>query len=363
MDVLLLGGTGAMGTHLVEQLSCDNNSVYVTTRSKRKDSSNVFFIIGNSHDSAFLKNVLQSRHWDAIVDFMCYKTDEFEKKYRLFLEATKQYVFLSSSRVYAPSNEKISEDFSRLLDVCDDREYLSSGEYALAKARQEDILKKSGKNNWTIIRPYVTFSEYRLQLSCEEKESWLYRALHGRSIIFSKDLADRKTTFTYGGDVAKGIASIIGKNRALGEVFHITNDEFYLWSDILKMYLDALENVLGKRPKVIEKEKYEPYMGGNIFQVKYDRLYDRIFDNTKIKGFVDTAQFKKTREAILYCIIEFVKKPSWLEINWGAEALKDRQSGEWISIKEWFGISGIKSKIKYLLVRLGIYTPKYLKLK
>ena len=59
-----------------------------------------------------------------------------------------------------------------------DEEYLKTDEYALSKARQEDILHRSGKNNWTVIRPYITYSEIRLQLGVLEKELWLYRFVH-----------------------------------------------------------------------------------------------------------------------------------------------------------------------------------------
>ena len=75
----------------------------------------------------------------------------------------------------------------RLLDVSHDSIYLKTDEYALAKARQEDILRKSGKNNWTIIRPYITYSESRLQLGVLEKEAWLYRALKGFQEMFWKN--------------------------------------------------------------------------------------------------------------------------------------------------------------------------------
>ncbi len=361
MNILLLGGTGAMGMYLAKKLANAEYSVFVTTRSSRTNSDGISYLVGNSHDETFLNTILKQKKWDAVVDFMAYHTAEFQKKYMFFLNSTKQYVFLSSSRVYASSKERLTENSPRLLDVCPDQEYLSTDEYALAKARQENLLRQSGKRNWTIIRPYVTFSEYRLQLSCEEKESWLYRAMHGRTIVFPKDLSRCKTTFTYGADVAKGIASIIGKKSALGEAFHITTDESYFWSDILKFYLDALEKELGCRPKVMEKEKYESYMGGNLQQVKYDRLYDRIFNNDKISSFVDKAQFKKTRDAIHQCIHDFVKKPIWLRINWGEEALKDRQTKEFISFNEWLNISGVRNKIKYLVIRLGLFTPKSLK--
>lgn len=101
----------------------------------------------------------------------------------------------------------------------------------------------------------TTFSEIRLQLSPQEKELWLYRYLHGRSIVFSKDLAEKYTTLTYGYDVAKGIASIIGKEKAIGEIFHITVNESHKWSEILSLYVKVIKRETGIEPKVMLMNK------------------------------------------------------------------------------------------------------------
>ena len=73
---------------------------------------------------------------------MVYGTDEFKLKIDLFLEHTGQYIYISSSRVYANENKCITEKSKRLLDICEDDEYLKTDEYALVKARQENLLLK-----------------------------------------------------------------------------------------------------------------------------------------------------------------------------------------------------------------------------
>ena len=92
----------------------------------------------------------------------------------------------------------ITENSPRLLDVVHDIEYLKTDEYALSKARQEDILRKNRNNNWTIIRPYITYSGQRLQLGIYEKEQWLYRALQNKPIVFPEELRNNLTTLTWG---------------------------------------------------------------------------------------------------------------------------------------------------------------------
>lgn len=352
MKVLLLGGTGAMGAHLCKVLTENgDNRVYVTTRSTRNNSDNVHYLIGNAHDNSFLNGLLSDKGWDAIVDFMSYTTAEFSNRVDLLLGATRQYLFLSSARVYANTQTPIREDSPRLLDVCSDSNYLSTDEYALAKARQENILRMNKKLNWTIIRPYITFSEIRLQLSPSEKEYWLYDALNGKSVFFSRDLADRYTTVTYGFDVARGIASLMGKEDALGEAFHITASESYRWGDILEHYLNVIEGKTGRRPVVRMLDRWAPFIGGNIDQVRWDRLYDRRFDNSKINKFIDTDSFNKTLPSLEKCLSSFIDNPKFNTIDWRAEANKDKLTGDWTCIR---GINGMKQRIKYLLIRTGM---------
>lgn len=173
MKILLLGGTGAMGSHLKDVLSSDNdNQIYIKSRRKNKSKGNIVYIEGNAHDNNFLTRLLDSK-WDVIVDFMVYNTEEFSSRINLLLKSCKQYVYLSSARVYAYSSNPIIESNDRLLDTTTDIHFLQTDEYALTKARQENILTNSSFNNWTIIRPYITYSENRLQLGVMELQSWL----------------------------------------------------------------------------------------------------------------------------------------------------------------------------------------------
>lgn len=337
-----------MGAHLVQILADRGDKVSVTTRSPRQSSANIAYIQGNAKEDSFLAPLL-ARKWDAIVDFMVYTTPVFEQRAPKFLAATDQYIFLSSARVYADSNRPISEESPRLLDSSDDAKFLATDEYSLAKARQENILHQSGCKNWTIIRPYITYSEQRLQLGILEKEEWLYRALRGRTIVFSEDIASRFTSLTYGLDVAGAMAAIIGEPHALGEAYHITQRDAATWRHVLGLYLAVLEKHLGKRPKVLllglcDFSRCKPAE----YRIKYDRLFNRTFDSSKIAEFIDLQGFRSLEQGLTRCLEEFLEKPDFLVIDWRAEAIKDRYSGEMASLKE---IGHWKRKIKYVLYR------------
>lgn len=334
MNILILGGTGPMGVPLVQFLSKEN-MVYVTSRSKRASSKNITYLQGNAKNKEFLFKTLSMFKWDAIVDFMIYDKETLKELVPFFLNNTRQYIFISSSRVYAKTNGKITEKTPRLLDASDDTEYLKTNEYALAKAREEDILLNSGKTNFTIIRPTITYNTYRLQLGVLEKENWLYRALKGRSIVFSDDIADKITTMTLGNDVSTGIASIIGEQKALGEIFHITCPISLPWSEVLAIYRTVLEKHLGKEVSVVMTQKSTNLkFKWRIYQVIYCRYFNRSFDNSKIAQFCNINTFTPPHIGLTKCLEEFLNNPQFNDIPWDLEAINDRVAGERTPLKE-----------------------------
>lgn len=348
MKILLLGGTGAMGEHLSHILYKRGDEVYITSRKKRENEEGLHYIHGNAHDFFFLQKILINK-WDCIVDFMVYSTEEFKARIEFLLNATKQYIFLSSSRVYANWDNPIKESSPRLLDIIDDKDYLRTDEYALKKAREENILFFSSKKNFTIIRPYITYSENRLQLGDLEHANWLTRALDGRTIVFSEDVASHYTTVTYGFDVAKGIAAVIGTPKALGEVYHITCNVSIKWSEILNIYLNAIESYTGIRPKVkMIPSSIKLKNKRTLFQVKYDRLYDRIFDNSKIMELAPNLRFVSPEEGLKKCIKAYVSERRKPKVSYLEEADRDRITNERIKLST---IKTIRDKLIYICCR------------
>lgn len=360
MKILILGGTGAMGAYLTPILACGDNEVFVTTRSERKsENNNIRYLQGNAHDVSFLCEILKL-HYDVIVDFMSYDTEEFRERYHLFLSAAGQYIFLSSSRVYADSKTPITEESPRLLDVVDDSIYLQTDEYALAKAHQENMLVASGTGNWTIVRPYITYSNERLQLGIFEKELWLHRVLHGQTVVFPKDMAKHITTLTFGEDAARGIAALVGNQKAHGQTVHITTNETIRWEDVIELYQKVFLGVTGKQMKVKYIDSAQQLRNDlfNQYQIKYDRMLDRKFDNSKIMCLAENnLSFVPPKEGLEKCLRVFLRNPSfrWLPsakmTAWMDMTAKEKTPLKYFS--DW------RKRAKYIV---GRYTP-YFKIK
>lgn len=348
MKILIFGGTGAIGVPLVYLLKKEGHELYVTSRRKRISEKNLNYIQGNAKDDSFFNSIINDEY-DAVIDFMVYGSAELKKRLDRLLEHTKQYIFFSSSRVYAESKIPITEKSARLLDCCTDTEYIQTDEYALAKAKEENLLLEHKNKNWTIIRPYITYNNYRLQLGVYEKENWLYRVLKDRTLVLPWDIANKKTSLTYGPDVAAAILNLIGNEKAFGEIFHVVNSEPITWADILKIYSDVIEERTGKRIKVkIIDNSLGLQMMWNSWQIKYDRLYNRIFDNSKIESVCGKYSYKDIRTGLEECLNHFLDKPVWLNMNWRYEAWSDKITKEHTALKE---ISQLRSKAGYIKCR------------
>lgn len=345
MKVLLLGGTGAVGVPLSQMLVENGNEVYITTRSSRiSKNGKMHYIVGDAHENAFLYDLISEKKYDAIVDFMVYSDSEFEERYQMLLDSTEQYVFLSSARVFA-EDEKIRENSDRLLDVSKDDEFIASKEYAISKAMEENLLFESGKSNWTIIRPYISYFTERLQLGTMEKEEWLYRACTGKSIVFSRDIAQNYTTLTHGYDVADCISRTIGNEKSLGKSYNCVTSEKCKWEDVLSQYLDCIEDTLGIRPNVVWVDRHTD-MGIHSYQAKYDRMYNRIFDNTSIMEDLGKTEFIPLHEGVKACLTEFLNgNRTFKRIPWTNQGVYDRISNEYTQI---FKMGKVIDIIRYI---------------
>lgn len=349
MNILILGGTGTMGVALSKLLLNEGHNVYVTSRSNYNNKKSLFFLQGNAKDISFLNTILPLKKWDSILDFMMYSTKEFAERYHMLLDATDQYIFMSSARVYSNVDDLQTEETPRLLDVIKDETYLATDEYALYKAREENLLFQSERKNYTIIRPGITYGNYRLQLGVLEKEEWLNRALCAKPILISSCIINKYTTMTFNEDSALCIFKIIGNKKAFGEVYNITTDKSIKWIDVLNIYLDTIEECTGKRSDVIitndlVAEKNHGY------QVTYDRIYNRKFDNKKIKDLMGNEfNFSAVEDKIPVCIKNFIQVPIFFNLRPVDEAIKDRYTNSYTKL---LNFSGIRSKIKYLLYRI-----------
>ena len=279
--ILVLGATGAMGQYLVPELLALGYEVDgVTLDDIISDNPALRYVKGNAKEEGFLENILKNSY-DGVVDFMTYHTDDFEKIYKMFLDTTKHYIFLSSCRVFADC-PPITEKSPRLLEASQDQEFLATDDYALYKAKEEDMLRNSGYSNWSIVRPATTYSKGRFQLVTLEAQTLIHRMMAGKTVVLPEEAMFCQATHSWGGDVARMIARLMFNEKAYKEDFNVATAEHHSWEEIAGFY----NEICPFKYVTVPKEDYLDIIGPGLDWVKYQliyaRLFQRITDNTKI---------------------------------------------------------------------------------
>ena len=296
--VLVLGATGAMGQYLVPYLVEMGYEVDgVSLDAMTSDNPKLKYIRANTKEEGVLDSLI-ANGYDCIVDFMVYDRDTFRDVADKLLGATDHYVYLSSYRVYANEETPIKETSPLLNDVLSEEEKaLGHNDYCLYKARGEKIVRAYGKKNWTIIRPAITYSFCRYQLTTMEASVVINRARAGKKILLPDAAMDIQATMSWAGDVARMIAAIVCNERAMGETYTVSTAEHHTWREIAEYY----KELIGLDYEIIPAERFIDLWAGAKspenknrihaeWQLYFDRCFTRVIDNTKILELMGEAQ-------------------------------------------------------------------------
>ena len=280
--VCLLGGTGALGVYLTQELVKMGYKVDVVSMDEITSVvKNLRYIKHDAKDLVFLQELIKNEY-DSIVDFMVYPTiEEFSNYYPLFLENTSHYVYLSTYRVYGDAKDRVTEETPRLFDLELPDSFVKDREYSIYKAQGEDALRASGKNNWTILRPTITFSKRRFQLVTLEAPFIIHRMYEGKPIILPRECLNIQATLSWGGDFGKMVSRLLFNPQAYGEAFTVGTAEYHTWKEMAEMYA----RIGGLKYVAVETEDFLDLIDGNVYsrqQLLYDRCFNRALDNSKI---------------------------------------------------------------------------------
>lgn len=289
--VLVLGATGAMGKYLVPDLLEMGYAVDAVAMDKfpleHKNLRSIAMSLPEDNDGAIEE--LLKNEYSATVDFLIYhKTENFERRMVKFLDNTDHYIYLSSYRTYANEEHPIKETSPLLIDVLPPEEISKNpGDYSLYKAEGERVLRSVGKKNWTIVRPAITYSVGRYQLVTCEANVVYTRAIAGKTVLLPEEAMGVQATMSWAGDVAQMIARLVLNPTAYGETYTVSTAEHREWQEVAQYY----KKLIGLKYETIPAEDFIGIMTnperdngaiGARWQLCYDRLFDRVIDNSKI---------------------------------------------------------------------------------
>ena len=130
----------------------------------------------------------------------------------------------------------------------------------------------------------------------------------------------------------------------------ITTNQSLKWNEILDIYKMVLlrERNIKMRVKWTDESLNLRFRQGQ-WHAKYDRLYNRRFNNAKLMGILPDLKFTEVKKGLEHCLTEFLKTENFRSIPAPCHA---RLANSYVPLQN---IRGIKNRVKQLLVR---YMPK-----
>lgn len=279
--VLLIAGGGTLGTYTAKELLRLGHRVdVICLEDKISDDDNLRFYQGKA-DAAFLAQFLRNNRYDGIVNFIHYpNAEEYPPVHQILMAHTDHLIVLSSYRVYANEQHPITEEAPMLLDISTDEEFLETEKYALSKAKLEKfLLAECNGQNWTVVRPVISFSNLRLDLVTYRSYMLLEKAEKGETIPLPMEAKNLTAGLDWAGNSGKLIANLLFKKECYGQAYTVSSGQNLTWGQLAEYYSE----LIGAKFVWVPLEAYCEAMGnGDIYSLIYDRLFDRKIDNSKI---------------------------------------------------------------------------------
>jgi nucleoside-diphosphate-sugar epimerase len=236
MNILVLGGTYFIGKRVVEKLIKNNYRITLLNIDAKKVFSKVNTIKADRHDSKAIKEALQDKSFDVIIDISGYTRNDVEIVLNsLDNNKIKQYIFCSSAAVYSrpprywPMTEKHPKCFSK-----------ENKEYGYNKLMAEQLLFRKWKEenlNISIVRPTYVYGPY----DYSRRINYIFEKIKDREPVFIS--GDGKNIIQLGhvDDLSNAIILILGNVKAYGGAFNISGAELVTVQQLVKIVADTLK--------------------------------------------------------------------------------------------------------------------------
>ncbi|WBW96727.1 NAD-dependent epimerase/dehydratase family protein [Oceanirhabdus sp. W0125-5] len=234
-EVLVMGGTEFVGRAAAKYLISQGYIVDIFTRGvKLVDYEGIRnHITGDRKSTEDLEKGLANMHYDFVFDISAYTKEDVKKLISVLDRSSiKRYVFCSSGAVYIPSEEIVSENYTR-------GENQNWGPYGLNKKEAEDYLfelYEKEKFPCTMFRPTYIYGEgnnlYR--------EAYLFERITKGLDIPIPD-GNTTTQFIHIDDLVRTFESALHCDTAIGQAYNITHPQIISWYDLVEAAIETVD--------------------------------------------------------------------------------------------------------------------------
>jgi nucleoside-diphosphate-sugar epimerase len=281
MNVLFIGGTGIISSacsRLAVELGIRLTLINRGQSSIRPVPLEAEVLQADIHQPDSVRALLKNRRFDVVVNWVAYTPEQVETDLQLFQGRTGQYIFISSASTYHKPIRHLPITEGMLL-------HNPYWKYSRDKIACEERLWQAYRSQGfpvTIVRPSHTYDCTLLPAALGDYIA-LKRMLEGRQVVVHGD-GTSLWALTHHRDFARGFVPLLGNDRAIGEVFHITSEEVLTWDQIHH----TLARAAGVEANIVHIPSefiaaFDPDLGAGLLG---DKAHSVIFDNSKIRQFV-----------------------------------------------------------------------------
>jgi 2'-hydroxyisoflavone reductase len=226
LRILVLGGTGFIGPHLVRHAVSREHSVTIFTRG-RHDAELPSGVTRLQGDRNGKLEALEGKTWDAVVDDSATNPEWVRQSTALLKEAAHNYLFTSSTGVYYPYLARgIDESAPVHYDVKDAKD--GSETYGVAKAQCERATQQAFGDRAIIVRPTYIVGPGD---TTDRFPYWPQRLARGGEVL-APGKRDDPVQFIDVRDLAEFMVHLLEQKRdgvynAVGPRAPLTADAFY----------------------------------------------------------------------------------------------------------------------------------------
>ncbi len=358
--VLLVGGTGVLSSAVTSEALKLGIEITMINRGKRNIPQGVELLKHDCYHYADIEDDIKGRHFEAVIDFLCYTEKQLEASFNLYSKFADQYIYISSCAVYDTRLDRVMDEESP--------KPLPIWQYSVDKWNCECLLSRLAETSgcaYTVIRPAITYGDTRIPYGITPPYGYHWtlvaRILAGKPIIRWNGGINRCNMMRVE-DFAVGCVGLIGNPNAYGEIFNICGDEMPSFNDVLF----AISKVIGKEAVTVDvsSEFYAKEIPDRAGEILGGRSLDAKNSNGKIKSIVPS--FKQTiliEEGVARTIQAYRDTNYQKGIDWAFDADNDRIIRKWckqngipsskykLGFVDYIGTASLHDRIKYFKVR------------
>ena len=236
MKLLLIGGTGFLGSHLVNAALQRGHELTLFNRGRSNPTlfPNVEQLHGNRDGEL---SVLQGRQWDAVIDTCGYVPRVVGASAQAVASLTNHYTFISSISVYADFSKAGIDEHAPVATLADEQvEEVTNETYGALKALSEQAAEHAMPGHTLIIRPglIVGPGDYTDRFTY-----WPHRVVQGGEML-APGKPTQQTQFIDGRDLAAWTVHMVEEGKT--GTYNATGPDYAL---AMRQFLDECKAATG----------------------------------------------------------------------------------------------------------------------